>query len=65
MDKIIIAQGSFGRLVNSISPGAYVSMTQVNFAALDQMTIKPLGIYGSRTEIVRFLLDDGILRGET
>ncbi|KAI6143619.1 hypothetical protein BKA82DRAFT_2417840 [Pisolithus tinctorius] len=31
-------------------------MTKVNFKMLDQSTIKPVGIYGSKEEIVRFLL---------
>lgn len=30
-------------------------MTKVDFNALDQYTIKPLGIYGSKFEIVRLL----------
>jgi hypothetical protein len=30
-------------------------MTKVDFAALDSVRLKPLGIYGSQSEIVRFL----------
>ncbi|KAI6101004.1 hypothetical protein EV401DRAFT_1890426 [Pisolithus croceorrhizus] len=56
VDKIIISQNSLKAFVNAISPGAYASMTKVNFKMLDQSTIKPVGIYGSKEEIVRFLL---------
>jgi hypothetical protein len=56
VDKVIIDQESFGRFVNDICPGAYSSMTKVDFTALDQVQIKPVGIYGSRSEIVNFLL---------
>ncbi|KAI6143615.1 hypothetical protein BKA82DRAFT_2416446 [Pisolithus tinctorius] len=56
VDKIIISQNSLKTFINTISPGAYLSMTKVNFKMLDQSTIKPVGIYGSKEEIVRFLL---------
>jgi len=39
-----------------MSPGAYASITKVDFKALDQLMIKPLGIYGPKGEIVRLLL---------
>jgi len=35
-------------------------MTKVNFKSLDQYIIKPVGIYGSKEEIVRFLLELGV-----
>ena len=57
MDKIIISQDSLGQFINNVLPGAYSSMTKVNFQALDQLPVKPLGVYGSRLEIIRFLLD--------
>ena len=57
MDKIIISQESLGSFINTVLPGTYASMTKVDFQALDQLTIKPLGVYGSRSEIIRFLLD--------
>ena len=31
-------------------------MTKVNFKALDNYVIKPVGVYGSKEELVRFLL---------
>lgn len=38
-----------------MSPGAYASITKVDFKTLDQLTIKPIGIYGCKDEIVRLL----------
>ena len=45
--------------MNALRPGAYVSMTKVDFTALDSVLVKPQGIYGSRSEIIRFLQDIG------
>jgi hypothetical protein len=56
VDKVIIAQDSLKRFINAMSPGAYASITKVDFKALDQLMIKPLGIYGPKGEIVRLLL---------
>lgn len=66
VDKIIIAQESFGRFANDVRGGAYQSMTHVNFRLLDTAQLKPLGVYGSRPEIVRYLqdlsfIDDNVL----
>ena len=52
---MIIAQDSIQRFINSVSPGAYASITKVDFKALDRFFIKPLGVYGSKSEIVRLL----------
>ncbi|KAI6143616.1 hypothetical protein BKA82DRAFT_3983845 [Pisolithus tinctorius] len=54
VDKIIISQNSLETFINLVSPGAYVSMTKVNFKALDHYIVKPVGVYGSKEEIVRF-----------
>ncbi|KAK0202722.1 hypothetical protein DFS33DRAFT_1436579 [Desarmillaria ectypa] len=55
VDKIIIAQDSLKLFANDKSPGAYISLTKVNFNVLDRFVIKPVGIYGSKEEIVRFI----------
>ncbi|KAF8840150.1 hypothetical protein BDN67DRAFT_904164 [Paxillus ammoniavirescens] len=65
VEKVIIAQNSLRDFVDAVRPGAYVSLTKVNFKALDQYIVKPIGIYGSKEEIVRFLcsidrIDDNI-----
>ena len=60
VDKIIISQNSLKAFINTVRPGAYASMTKVNFKSLDQYVIKPVGIYGSKEEIVRFLLELGV-----
>lgn len=56
VDKVIIDQESFRELVNTLRPGAYVSLTKVNFKDLDLLTIKPIGVYGSKMQIVSLLL---------
>jgi hypothetical protein len=61
VDKIIIAQDSLRAFINTICPGAYVSMTKVNFSALDRIIVKPVGVYGSKQEIVRLLLSLGVV----
>lgn len=40
-------------------------MTHVNFSALDQFTINAVGIYGSKSEIVRYLRDLDMVNDET
>ncbi len=57
VDKIVIAQQSLQEFINVLSPGAYSSITKVNFKKLDDVVLKPFGIYGSKEEIVRFLCD--------
>ncbi|KAI9443938.1 hypothetical protein H4582DRAFT_1807523, partial [Lactarius indigo] len=59
VDKVIIAQDSLQRFINSVSPGAYASITKVDFKILDRLSIKPLGIYGCKDEIVRLLQSIG------
>ena len=61
VDKIIISQNSLKAFINTVCPGTYASMTKVNFKSLDQYVIKPVGIYGSKEEIVRFLLELGVI----
>jgi hypothetical protein len=56
VDKIIIAQDSLQNFINTIYPGAYASLTKIKFKALDDMAVKPMGLYGSKEEIVKFLL---------
>jgi hypothetical protein len=58
---VIIDQDSFRHLVNDLSPGAYASLTKVDFNALDKIAIKPIGVYGNRTEIVALLVTLGVV----
>ena len=44
-----------------MSPGAYASITKVDFKTLDRLAIKPLGIYGCNDEIVRLLKSLGVI----
>jgi hypothetical protein len=55
VDKIVIAQQSLQAFIDTLSPGAYASITKINFKKLDNRPLKPLGVYGSKEEIVRFL----------
>lgn len=55
VNKVIVSQGSLSRFINYVSPGAYFSLTHIDFSALDQLLIKPVGVYGSKPEIVRLL----------
>ncbi|KAG1764546.1 hypothetical protein EDD22DRAFT_951631 [Suillus occidentalis] len=61
VDKIIIAQDSLRAFTNTICPGSYVSTTKVKFSALDALIVKPIGVYGSKEEIVRLLLSLGVV----
>ena len=55
VDKVVIAQQSLQAFIDALSPGAYSSITKINFKKLDSCLLKPLGVYGSKEEIVRFL----------
>lgn len=56
VDKIIISQASLGEFINTILPGAYTNVTKIDFNRLDREARLPLiGIYGSKSEIIRFL----------
>ena len=44
-----------------MSPGAYTSITKVDFKTLDRLAIKPLGVYGCKDEIVRLLQSLGAI----
>jgi hypothetical protein len=59
VDKVVIAQDSLQRFINAISPGAYASITKVDFKMLDRLMIKPLGVYGSKHEVVKLLRSIG------
>jgi hypothetical protein len=61
VDKIVIAQESLQAFINALSPGAYSSITKVNFKKLDDLLLKPIGVYGSKEETVRFLREMGIV----
>ncbi|KAJ7464645.1 hypothetical protein FB451DRAFT_1370363 [Mycena latifolia] len=65
VDKVIIAQDSLKELINVLCPGAYASLIKVDFKALDKLAIKPLGLYGSKSEIIAFLSCRGVINEET
>jgi hypothetical protein len=57
----VIAQESLQAFINALSPFAYSSITRVNFKALDDLSLKPIGVYGSKEEIVRFFREMGVV----
>jgi hypothetical protein len=57
----VIAQESLGRLINKIYPGAYRSMTKISFSDLDKLLLRPTGVYGSKTEIIKLLTSLGMV----
>ena len=66
VDKEVVAQDSLLRFINAIPKAAgeedareYVSITKVDFRTLDRFSVKPLGIYGCKEEIVRMLQSIG------
>jgi hypothetical protein len=64
VDKIVISQESLQEFVNSLSPGSYSSIAKVDFKGLDDLLLKPIGVYGSKEEIVRFLREMGAVDAE-
>jgi hypothetical protein len=65
VDKIVIDQPSLGRFIDHVLPGAYMSLVEVDFNALDNVHIRPVGIYGSQSQIVKFLLSINAVDLET
>ncbi|KAH9047481.1 hypothetical protein EDB83DRAFT_2317547 [Lactarius deliciosus] len=61
VDKVIISQDSLQHFINAVSPGAYTSITKVDFKALDRFMIRPLGVYGSKDGIVHLLRSIGVV----
>ncbi|KAG8718610.1 hypothetical protein FRC09_012400 [Ceratobasidium sp. 395] len=64
VEKMIIDQHSLHCLLNKMSSGSYELPWKINFKHLDQLAIKPIGVYGCKPEIVKFLrgvdcLDEG------
>jgi hypothetical protein len=60
----VISQESLQAFINALSLGAYSSITRVDFKILDEFLLKPIGVYGSREEIVRFFREMGAVDGE-
>jgi len=65
VEKVIISQESLGRFINDLVPGAYASLTKVDFKKLDHQSIRPVGIYGPKQGIVSFMIDAAIIDAAT
>ncbi|KAG9124992.1 hypothetical protein FRC07_009436 [Ceratobasidium sp. 392] len=65
VEKMIVDQQSLHRLLNTMSPGSYELPWKINFKLLDQLAIKPIGLYGCKSEIIKFLRGVNCLNEET
>lgn len=43
----------------------YTSITKVDFASLDQVDVKPVGIYGSKGAIIEYLKNKEVIDERT
>ncbi|EIW81351.1 hypothetical protein CONPUDRAFT_82336 [Coniophora puteana RWD-64-598 SS2] len=55
VDKIIISQDTLQAFANDVQPGSFTSLTKVDFKLLDNVLVKPLGIYGDKRAIAEYL----------
>ncbi|KAG8924162.1 hypothetical protein FRC02_010614 [Tulasnella sp. 418] len=55
VDKVLIAQESLAGLMHKLAPQSYSSLTKIDFAMLDNIAIQPVGIYGDKDALVRFM----------
>ncbi|CAE6523134.1 unnamed protein product [Rhizoctonia solani] len=61
VEKIVIDQKSLSKVINILQPGSYKSVSNIDFKALDNLTIKPIGVYGNQIEILHYLREVGCL----
>ncbi|CAE7061068.1 unnamed protein product, partial [Rhizoctonia solani] len=55
VEKIVIDQKSLSKVINILQPGSYKSISNIDFKALDNLAIKPIGVYGNQHEILNYL----------
>ncbi|CAE6451525.1 unnamed protein product [Rhizoctonia solani] len=55
VEKTVVDQHSLRLLLNTMQPGSCPSTTEIHFQDLDNLSIRPLGLYGERREIAMFL----------
>ncbi|KAG8962042.1 hypothetical protein FRC05_005629 [Tulasnella sp. 425] len=60
-EKVVIDHSSMGDAMNALRDGSYKTISRINFAALDTISVKPIGIYGSKSAIVQFLRHLGVV----
>ncbi|PAV19468.1 hypothetical protein PNOK_0440200 [Pyrrhoderma noxium] len=65
VDKVIIDQNAVARFINHISPGAYTDLTDINFRNMDSVIVKPVGVYGSKSEIIRLMKELNVIDHST
>ena len=65
VDKVIIDQNSVAQFISYISPGAYKNLTDINFRNMDSVIVKPVGVYGSKGEIIRLMKELNVIDHST
>ncbi|KAG9039494.1 hypothetical protein FS837_000975, partial [Tulasnella sp. UAMH 9824] len=61
IDKIIIDHVSMGDAMNTLRDGSYKTIRNIDFAALDGVAIKPVGLYGSKSALIETLMTLGVV----
>ncbi|KAG9042498.1 hypothetical protein FS837_010773 [Tulasnella sp. UAMH 9824] len=56
IEKIIIDHDSMGAAMNTLRDGTYKTISKINFAALDGVSINPVGLYGSKSALTQTLV---------
>lgn len=59
IEKIIIDHDSMGAAMNALRDGSYKTISKINFAALDGVSINPVGLYGSKSALTQTLVTLG------
>ncbi|KAF8320021.1 hypothetical protein DL93DRAFT_2224928, partial [Clavulina sp. PMI_390] len=55
-EKVLISQDSVCDLIEKLRPGASAGITSINFHMLDNLLLKPLGMYGSKVALIDHLV---------
>lgn len=45
-----------GDAMNTLRDGSYTTISKIDFVALDGVTIKPVGLYGSKSALIEALM---------
>jgi hypothetical protein len=64
VDKIIIAQESIRKLCNTINPGSFSSIANINYSDLASCNMRFVGIYGNRDPVAGLLRILGVIDDE-
>ncbi|KAJ3029424.1 UNVERIFIED_CONTAM: hypothetical protein HDU68_012191 [Siphonaria sp. JEL0065] len=65
IEKIVIEQTQLKKLCNKLQPSSYKSLANVDYHALDKVTLNLVGIYGNKELIACVLFDKRLFDQET